>query len=231
MPKINQAIYLFLLILFINLNSYGQDWPNLGRFQEENIKLIAEKPMEKGRVVFMGNSITEGWQYLSPDFFKDKPYINRGISGQTTPQMLLRFRQDVIMLNPEAVIILAGTNDIAGNTGPATNEMITNNLISMVQLAKANNIKVILCSILPTNSYPWSPDIKPAQRIVDINNFMIQYCNTNNINYLDFYSHLVDDKLGLKKEYSEDGVHPNAECYKIMNKVADDALNTVLKHK
>lgn len=226
LSKYPLLISLFMLILN-DLNS--QDWQNLGRYREENIKLMKEKSGEKNRVVFMGNSITEGWLYLSPEFFKDKPYVNRGISGQTTPQMLLRFRQDVINLNPEIVVILAGTNDIAGNTGPATNEMIMENIISMCDLAKANHIKIILCSILPAYDYPWNPGLKPYLRIIEMNKLFKDYCIKNNIYFLDFYSQMCDENNGMKKEFSEDGVHPNSSGYKVMNSIAEKAISKVLK--
>lgn len=152
-----KTIYLLLISLFLmSGNIAAQDWANLKQFQKDNAALGTPAKGEK-RVVFMGNSITIGWLHNCPEFFKDRPYINRGISGQTTPQMLIRFRQDVIDLQPKVVVILAGTNDIAGNTGPSTLEMIENNLASMAQLAKANGIKVILCSVLPAFDYPWRP--------------------------------------------------------------------------
>lgn len=226
LSKYPLLISLFMLILN-DLNS--QDWQNLERYREENIKLMKEKSGEKSRVVFMGNSITEGWLYLSPEFFKDKPYVNRGISGQTTPQMLLRFRQDVINLNPEIVVILAGANDIAGNTGPATNEMIMENIISMCDLAKSNHIKIILCSILPAYDFPWNPGLKPYLRIIEINKLIKDYCTKNNIYFLDFYWQMCDENNGMKKEFSEDGVHPNSSGYKVMNSIAEKAISKVLK--
>ena len=145
---------LILFVMLFNKISYAQDWANLKRFQQENSELLLPKANEH-RVIFMGNSITEGWLSIRPEFFKNKPYVNRGISGQTTPQMLLRFRQDVINLKPSTVVLLAGINDIAENTGPSTIEMIANNIISMAELAKANQIKVIICSVLPANHFPW----------------------------------------------------------------------------
>ena len=145
---------LILFVMLFNKISYAQDWANLKRFQQENSELLLPKANEH-RVIFMGNSITEGWLSIRPEFFKNKPYVNRGISGQTTPQMLLRFRQDVINLKPSTVVLLAGINDIAENTGPSTIEMIANNIISMAELAKANQIKVIICSVLPANNFPW----------------------------------------------------------------------------
>jgi lysophospholipase L1-like esterase len=222
--------FLSIAIIFTCLvsDTYSQDFQNLERFREENVKLMKEKSGEKNRVVFMGNSITESWLYLSPEFFKDKPYINRGISGQTSPQMLLRFRQDVINLKPELVVILAGTNDIAGNTGQATNEMIMDNIISMSELARSNGIEIILCSILPCYDFPWNLGLKPYLRIIEMNKLIKDYCTKNNIYFLDFYSQMCDDNNGLKKEFSEDGVHPNAIGYKVMNSLADKAIADVL---
>lgn len=167
--KVMRTIYLLFISLFLLAgNLPAQDWANLKQFQNDNAALGAPAKGEK-RVVFMGNSITIGWLNNCPEFFKDRPYINRGISGQTTPQMLLRFRQDVIDLQPKAVVILAGTNDIAGNTGPSTLEMIEDNLASMAQLAKANGIKVILCSVLPAFDYPWRPGMEPNVKIPELN--------------------------------------------------------------
>ena len=160
------------------------DWPNLRRYRSENAQLNSPSPNES-RIVFMGNSITDGWSKVSPDFFAGKPYINRGISGQTTPQMLVRFRQDVLDLEPKVVIILAGINDIAGNTGPSTLEMIEDNFTSMAQLAKANGIKVVLCSVLPAYAFPWRPGIDPVQKVTDLNKWIKNYADKNNFIYVD----------------------------------------------
>jgi lysophospholipase L1-like esterase len=181
--------------------------------------------------VFMGNSITEGWMELCPEFFAGKQYINRGISGQTTPQMLIRFRADVIDLKPAVVIILAGTNDIAGNTGPSTLEMIMDNLISMTELAQASHIKVILCSVLPAFDYPWKPGLKPAEKIEALNEMIKDYCSKNGIIYLDYYSPMADMRNGLKSDYSEDGVHPNKQGYRVMEPLAEEAIKKALSQK
>ncbi|MCP5061270.1 MAG: acylhydrolase [Ignavibacteriae bacterium] len=209
-------------------NSNSQDWANLNRFQNANGSIGLPAPSED-RVVFMGNSITEGWQENLPDFFSGKPYINRGIGGQTTPQMLLRFRQDVINLKPKVVVILAGTNDIAGNTGPSTFEMIMNNIISMVELARANDIKVILSSVVPAYDYPWSPRLNPAEKIPALNVLIKNYSDNNNILYLDYFTSMVDDKNGLKKELTYDGVHPNKAGYEVMVPLAEEAIAKGLK--
>lgn len=220
-------IYLFLItLLLISPNIQGQDWANLKRFQEENAKIAAPAKGEK-RVVFMGNSITEGWIRNCPDFFS-KNYINRGIGGQTTPQMLIRFRQDVIELHPKVVVILAGTNDIAGNTGPSTLEMIENNLASMAELAKANGIKVILCSVLPAYDYPWRKGLKPAEKIIKLNQWIEQYAKKNKMIYLNYYSSFADERKGMKAEYSGDGVHPNKAGYEIMIPLVEAAIKKAL---
>ncbi|MCD6658566.1 MAG: SGNH/GDSL hydrolase family protein [Lentimicrobium sp.] len=203
------------------------DWPYLNCYREDNKKLGLPEPGEK-RVVFIGNSITEGWKYLRPDYFANKSYICRGISGQTTPQMLIRFRPDVIALKPEVVIILAGINDIAGNTGPATLEMIQDNITSMAELAKFNDIQVILCSLLPAFDFPWNPGVFPAEKIISLNQWIKNYSETNGFVYLDFYSSMVDEKKGLKTELSEDGVHPNEAGYDLMEQLAEIAIIRLL---
>ena len=210
-------------MLFTTL-SYGQDWANLKRFQQENSELLLPKANEH-RVVFMGNSITEGWLSIRPEFFKNKPYVNRGISGQTTPQMLIRFRQDVIHLKPSTVVLLAGINDIAENTGPSTIEMIANNIISMAELAKANQIKVIICSVLPANNFPWRKGIKPAEKVRKLNVILQLYSYKNKLAYVDYYSAMVNDSHGLKKELGEDGIHPNKKGYLIMEPILEKAIN------
>jgi len=161
--------------------------------------------------------------------FPGKPYIGRGIGGQTTPQMLVRFRQDVIALKPKAVVILAGTNDIAGNTGPATLEMIENNLTSMAELAKANGIRVVLASVLPVYVYTWKPNLRPAQTIVALNAWMKEYARTHGAIYLDYHSAMADERLGLKKELSTDGVHPNEAGYRVMAPLTESAIREALK--
>lgn len=205
-----------------------QDWPNLNRYSIENEK-IAMHPLKENRIVFMGDSITEGWSSIDPEFFSEKPYINRGIGGQTTPQMLLRFRADVINLQPKITVILGGTNDIAGNTGFSTPEMILNNIISMVELAKSNSIKVVLCSILPANHFYWNPGIKPAGEIIKSNHMIESYARTNNIPYADYHTAMKDPKDGLSKEYGSDGVHPNIDGYKIMGEVLEKTLQNCFK--
>ena len=214
---------LILFVMLFNKISYAQDWANLKRFQQENSELLLPKANEH-RVIFMGNSITEGWLSIRPEFFKNKPYVNRGISGQTTPQMLLRFRQDVINLKPSTVVLLAGINDIAENTGPSTIEMIANNIISMAELAKANQIKVIICSVLPANNFPWRKGIKPAEKVRKLNVILQLYSYKNKLAYVDYYSAMVNDSHGLKKELGEDGIHPNKKGYLIMEPILEKAI-------
>ena len=225
--KITLILFVFLITTGF---SYAQDWANTARFKEANAKLAAPAKGEN-RVVFMGNSITEGWINTCPEFFAGKPYVNRGISGQTTPQMLVRFRPDVINLKPKVVVILAGTNDIAGNTGPSTLEMIMDNLISMAELAKANHIKVVLSSVLPAFDYPWKPGLEPAGKIVKLNEMIKEYANKNKIVYLDYFSVMADERKGLSKENSGDGVHPNKAGYQIMEPLAEEAIKKALSQK
>ena len=205
------------------------DWPQLGRYKAENASLGAVAPGED-RVVFYGDSITDAWG-RRPDtgeFFPGKPYVNRGIGGQTTPQMVVRFRQDVINLHPRVVVILAGTNDIAGNTGPMTPEMTEDNFRSMVDLAKANGIRVIVASILPAADYPWKPGMAPAGKIKALNQWLSGYSIMHSVTYLDYYSAMADDNGGMKAGLSSDGVHPNAKGYAIMAPLAQAAIDKVL---
>lgn len=191
------------------------DWPYLKKYESANNALKSE-PNQGDRVVFMGDSITEFWSNLMPEFFEGKPYHNRGISGQTSPQMLVRFRADVIALQPKKVVILAGANDLAGNTGPASLEMITNNIFSMAELAQAHQIKVVLCSVLPANTFPWKPTENPSQKIKALNQLLVDYSLKNQIQYLDYYPFMVDKNEGMITDYTNDGVHPNKKGYEVM---------------
>ncbi len=195
------------------------DWAYLNKFKEENTQ-IKTQPFEENRIVFFGDSIIAGWS-----IYDNRTYINRGINGQTTSQMLIRFRPDVIELKPKTVIILAGTNDIAGNTGFTTLETILGNLISMCELAKVNNIEVVLCSVLPAIDYPWNKGMKPAQKIETLNVMIQQYAKDNDIVYVDYYSNMTDQQKGLKSIYSDDGVHPNQQGYFIMKSVLESAIS------
>jgi len=203
------------------------DWANFARFRDDNVKIGLPATGEK-RVVFMGNSITEGWINLDPGFFGGKPYVNRGISGQTTPQMVIRFRPDVINLKPSAVVILAGINDIAGNTGPSTLEMIEDNLAAMVEMAKANGISVVLSSILPAYDFPWRPGMQPAEKVVLLNNWIKNYSKHNECVYLDYFTPMADEQNGLKTELTFDGVHPNIAGYKVMEPLVESAIQEAL---
>ena len=213
-----------------------RDWAQLGRYRDQN-RTLGQPAAGEPRVVFMGDSITDAWpQERFGDFFtKNKSYVGRGISGQTTPQMLIRFRPDVIDLQPKAVVILAGTNDIAGNTGPMSNEDIQNNMMSMAELAKAHKIKVILSSILPTGNYHVGPSgvpqtqTRPMDRIRAINDWMKKYAASEGHTYLDYFSAMLDQSGLLRTELSGDDLHPNAQGYAIMAPLADAAIKQALR--
>jgi lysophospholipase L1-like esterase len=224
-----KSVFLILLVSmsFIEFTN-AQDWAGFSRYASDNEK-IGMPSAGENRVVFMGNSITDGWSNARPGFFAGKPYVNRGISGQTTPQMLIRFRADVIRLKPAVVVILAGTNDIAGNTGPSTLEMIEDNIISMTQLAKANGIRVVLCSVLPVYDYPWKPGLEPAEKIIALNKLLKHDAEIGGMIYVDYFSAMVDERKGMKAEYSGDGVHPNEAGYKVMEPLVEDAISKALQ--
>ncbi|HEX3229492.1 MAG TPA: SGNH/GDSL hydrolase family protein [Pyrinomonadaceae bacterium] len=215
-----------------------KDWPALARYRDANGQL-AQPSRNEARVVFMGDSITDSWDDPKyGGFFPGKPYVDRGISGQTTPQMLLRFRPDVIALHPKVVVILAGTNDLSGNTGPTTLEAIQDNLVSMAELAKSNSIRVVLASILPVSDYEQrdgKPIVqtvrRPPEKIKALNDWMRSYAAKNNLTYLDYYSAMMDEKGFLKDELSEDGLHPNTKGYAVMAPLAEAAIAAALKKK
>ncbi len=226
--KIGILTMFSLLSFFKNSQAQTGDWPNLQKYQEANLSL--EKPKEDAnRVVFMGNSITEGWAIANPSFFEDNPYINRGIGGQTTPQMVLRFRQDVIDLKPKIVVILAGTNDIAGNTGPMTLEQIKGNILSMVELAEVNGICPIVSSVLPAYDYSWRPGLEPNIKIPALNKMLKDLSENKGIIYLDYFSAMADDRNGLPKALAEDGVHPTLKGYQIMEVLAKKAIEEAIR--
>jgi acyl-CoA thioesterase I len=209
---------------------FHNDWPNLERYRDANAKLSPPLKNEN-RVIFFGNSITQGWAPYFATMFPGKPYIGRGIGGQTTPQMLVRFRQDVIDLKPRVVVILAGTNDIAGNTGPSTLEMIEDNLASMAELAKANGIVAVLSSVLPVFDYPWRPGLEPAPKIIALNKWMKDYAREHDAVYLDYHSAMSDARGGMRSELASDGVHPNEAGYRIMAPLAEAAIAEALRGK
>jgi lysophospholipase L1-like esterase len=202
-----------------------QDWANLNRYRAANAALPAPAASEN-RVVFLGDSITDGWHLT--EFFPGKPYINRGISGQTTPQMLLRFRADVIDLKPKAVVLLAGTNDIAGNTGPITVPEIEGNITSIAELARTNGIALVLASVLPAFDYPWRPGMEPVEKIAALNQWMKSYAAAHGLVYLDYYSAMQDERHGLPPALSKDGVHPTAAGYAVMAPLAEKAIAAAL---
>ena len=204
------------------------DWANLHRYAQENAALPAPTANEN-RVVFMGNSITEAWAKSFATQFPGKPYIGRGISGQTTPQMLIRFRQDVVALKPKVVVILGGTNDIAGNTGPSTLEMIEDNLASMTEIAKANGIRVVLASVLPVYDYPWKKGLEPAPKIVALNAWLKSYAARVGAAYVDFHGAMKDERDGMRAELANDGVHPTPAGYAIMGPLVEKAIADALK--
>ena len=225
----NKALTFSLFITFFVMQySNAQDWANLKRYEKENAALQTPTASEK-RVVFMGNSITEGWLRTHSSFFEGKPYVDRGISGQTTPQMLLRFRQDVINLKASVVVILAGINDIAQNTGPITLEETAGNIFCMAELAKANGISVIICTVLPASDFPWRPGMEPGPKVVKLNAILNKYAKENNFPFVDYYSPMVNDSLGLKKELGDDGVHPNEKGYMIMEPIVEKAISKISK--
>jgi lysophospholipase L1-like esterase len=204
------------------------DWANLARYREANATLGPPAAGEQ-RVVFYGNSITDAWARLFPEMFPGKPYVGRGISGQTTPQMLVRFRQDVVALRPKVVVILAGTNDIAGNTGPSSLEMIEDNLASMTEIARANGIRVVLSSVLPVYDYPWKPGLTPAPKIVALNAWLRAYAKSAGAVYLDYHGAMKDARDGLPPELARDGVHPTEAGYRIMARLAAQAIEEAMR--
>ncbi|MGC8549798.1 MAG: SGNH/GDSL hydrolase family protein [Acidobacteriaceae bacterium] len=205
------------------------DWPNLARYRDADAQLPPPDPRHP-RVVFMGDSITDIWGRMkgTGKFFPGKPYVNRGISGQTTEQMLLRFQQDVVDLHPAAVLILAGTNDIAGNTGPETDTMIENDFRSMTQIARANHIKVIIASITPAADFWWRPDVDPIHRIRVMNAWLSQFCKRHHYPFVDYYNAMAQPDGAMKTGLTFDGVHPNAKGFAIMAPLAEKAIAQAL---
>ena len=199
-----------------------QDWADLGHYRAQNEALRSSGSPDPQRVVLLGDSITEGWP-ARPGLW-DAHFVNRGISGQTTPQMLLRLRPDVIALAPGALVVLAGTNDIAGNTGPATDEEIEGNLASIAELGRVHGMRVLLCSILPTRAYPWNPGARPAPRVLAINRWMREFAAGKGFEYVDYHSAMAEPDGGLRRDLGDDGVHPNERGYAIMARLLREAL-------
>ena len=202
------------------------DYGNFAIYDQLNKEVIIDK--NEGRIVFIGNSITQGWKNFMPEMFDNQTFINRGISGQTSSEMLVRFRTDVINLKPKVVVILAGTNDIAGNTLFRGLEIVAGNISSMAELASQNNIKVILCSVLPTANFPWRKGKNPDIKIPLLNRLIKDYAQKKGFYYLDYYNLMNDGNNGLKKDYGSDGVHPNMNGYKLMQKMVLDAISNIL---
>jgi lysophospholipase L1-like esterase len=205
-----------------------QDWPNLARYRAENAALRAPKAGEQ-RVVFIGDSITDGWGRGQGRFFPGQPYVNRGISGQTTPQMVLRFQQDVVQLQPTVVVILAGINDIAGNTGPSSLDMIEDNFRSMVAIAKAEHISVVLCSVLPADRFSWHAGIQPAGLVRDLNKWLAEFAKAQGAVFVNYYPAMVNGVGGMREELAIDKyVHPNTAGYAVMEPLAEDGIAKAL---
>lgn len=219
-----------LIIACTVTTAHAQDWANIKRYEEANSKVPPPAADEK-RVVYMGDSITDFWINSDSAFFAGKPYYDRGISGQTTGQMLLRFREDVINLKPAVVVILAGINDIAENNGPSKLEDVFGNIVSMAELARANHIKVVISSVLPANAFPWRPAINPTEKVKALNDMLKAYTVKNNLVYLDYFTAMADAQRGLPANLSKDGVHPNLAGYKMMEPLAEKAISEALKKK
>ena len=227
-----KRVLLTALMCIVAVSSFAQDkkkdWAQFGRYEKANTEVLARDV--RPDVVFMGNSITDGWARVDPEFFESNNFVGRGIGGQTSSEMLVRFRRDVIDLNPKCVVILSGTNDIAQNNGYIKPENTLSNIISMCELAKANGIKVILCSITPTSVFGWRREVNPVPLIKELNEMIEAYAKENGIYYLNYHPALTDEKGGIPAKWSNDTCHPNLECYRtIMEPMVCDAINKVLK--
>lgn len=226
----------FLVLQVVTSVVFGQanpetgwiNWANFKKYENQNTT-VKEKQKGVKRVVFLGNSIFEGWSVARPEFFKDKPYFNRGISGQVTAQMLLRFQEDVADLHPNVLVIKAGINDIAENAGPYNQQKTVNNIKSIIQLAKDNKIKIVLCSVLPANRFVWRQALSPADKVIELNEALKVLAKAEGVYYLDLYTAVVDDQKGMKAMYANDGVHPTVEGYKVLEPLVEMAIKTVKK--
>lgn len=213
------SIIAAIAALLIPVISQAQDWANFGKYAEKNQQVVASP-----KAVFMGDSITEGWAKEDPDFFTSNNFLGRGISGQTSSHMLVRFRRDVIDFSPKYVVILAGTNDVARNNGNISLENVLGNIISMCELAKANKIKPILCAVLPAAGFYWRPEVKPAEDLIQLNGMIKEYARSEKIPFVDYHTTLKDENNGLPMVHAADGVHPNLQCYKIMEEMILEVL-------
>ena len=218
-----KILLLPVLFMALSLSAQQKDWAQFYRYEGKNDSLTTRPD-----VVFMGNSITDCWVDTVPAFFAENNFVGRGISGQVSSQMLVRFQEDVINLHPKVVVICCGTNDIAQNNGPISLEHILHNIKSMCQLARANKIKPVVCSTLPAKGFKWRPEMKPANDILQLNEMIKAYAKENKIPYVDYHSALKDEENGLPKKYSKDGVHPNAQGYAVMESVIMPVLKKVL---
>lgn len=236
MKKSSYQLVLVMTLLQFSTQTIAQNkiserwsaWVNFNKYAAAN-KQVPPRTKGEKRVVFLGNSIVEGWVSLRPDFFANKPYYGRGISGQTTPQMLLRFYEDVLALDPEVLVLKAGINDIAQNAGPYEQLHTLNNIKAMAQLARINKIKVILCSVLPASDFKWRPGLDPGDKIIALNREMKRFADDQGYFYLDLYASVVDNNKGMKPEYATDGVHPTVEGYKVLEPLVEAAIQQVRK--
>ena len=212
----------------VNMNKVKSvlDWGGMNRFAEQN-QVLLESGENSVNTVFIGDSITEGWSDYFPEFFQENPFINRGIGGQTTPQILVRFRQDVIEHQPKVVVILAGTNDIAGNTPFIDLATVAGNIFSMAEIAKCNGIKVIICSVLPAAIYPWAPGKHPDVLIPELNQLLKDYAKQNQVEYLDYFNAMTNGKNGMQKQFTNDGVHVTKEGYQIMINMVKKVISEI----
>ena len=221
-----KLILLIALALPALLTAQQRDWANYGRYAEANAQLTTPPA-----VVFMGNSITDGWDNAHPEFFTANNFACRGIGGQVTGQMLCRFRADVINLHPQAVVILAGTNDLAQNTGYISLEHILDNIQSMAELARANGIRPVLCSVLPAGDFPWRPGLEPAQKIVRLNAMIRAYAEREGIPYVDYHTPMAAADGSMIAEYTYDGVHPTEAGYRVMERILPPVVERALSDK
>ena len=223
-----KKLFIFLILTTMSIFGYSQDWFGFNRYQADNERIISSGNYPE--VVFMGNSITDNWAYFHPDFFSSHNYCGRGISGQTSAQMLVRFMADVVALHPKAVVIMAGTNDVAHNEYWVSPEKVVENIVAMCDIAKANGIIPIISSIPPCSEFPWRREIKnPGQTIVDINKNLKAYAEANDIVYIDYHSALADESLGFPKKLSDDGCHPNPDTYFTMEDLVLKAIRKALE--